>query len=150
LIIIRVDSEEQLQAHLTIDELVNFLHHALGQFGDPKADIRRSLDYAFSPDAGRGGFVLLGYVDEELVGAVVFNETGMSGYIPRYILVYIAVRPESRGQGLGGTLMQRSVEETEGDFKLHVEQDNPAVRLYKRVGLTDKYKEMRYEGPGAD
>jgi [ribosomal protein S18]-alanine N-acetyltransferase len=145
--ITRVDSQEELERHIAKDSFVAFMHHALDRFADPEKQIAAAVDYAFSKDAGRGGFVLLGHLEGELVGAVVMNDTGMGGYIPQYVLVYIAVRPESRGQGLGGKLMDRSVEETGGDFKLHVERDNPAVRLYKRVGLTDKYKEMRFEGP---
>lgn len=148
LTITRIDSLEELERHLTKDKFVAFLHHALDRFADPPEQISAAVDYAFSTDPGRGGFVLLGEVEGELVGAVVFNRTGMEGYIPGYVLVYIAVEPDRRGEGLGGRLMGRSVEETNGDFKLHVEKDNPAVRLYRRVGLTDKYLEMRYEGPG--
>ncbi|MDK2978441.1 MAG: hypothetical protein PWP52_1155, partial [Bacteroidales bacterium] len=29
------------------------------------------------------------------------------------------------------------------DVKLHVEYDNPAKRLYERLGMTTKYAEMR-------
>ncbi|MEA1899074.1 MAG: GNAT family N-acetyltransferase, partial [Bacteroidota bacterium] len=32
-----------------------------------------------------------------------------------------------------------------GNIKLHVEYDNPAKRLYERIGFTTKYAEMRYE-----
>ena len=34
----------------------------------------------------------------------------------------------------------------EGDTKLHVEYDNPAKRLYERLGFENKYAEMRWSG----
>ena len=34
---------------------------------------------------------------------------------------------------------------TEGDLALHVEYDNPAKRLYERLGFRSKYAEMRYQ-----
>ena len=71
--------------------------------------------------------------------------TGMKGYVPENILVFVSILPEMRGTGLGGKLIERGVREAEGDVKLHVEYDNPAKRLYERLGFTTKYAEMRYE-----
>jgi ribosomal protein S18 acetylase RimI-like enzyme len=74
---------------------------------------------------------------------VIINKTNMSGYIPENILVYIAVHAKTRGQGVGKALMQRIIEETEGDIALHVEPENPAKFLYEKFGFTNKYLEMR-------
>ncbi len=41
-------------------------------------------------------------------------------------------------------LIKRSFEIADGDVKLHVEYDNPAKRLYERLGMTSKYAEMRF------
>jgi ribosomal-protein-alanine N-acetyltransferase len=57
--------------------------------------------------------------------------------------VYIAVHEESRGSGLGKKMMQEVIEKAEGGIALHVEPDNPARRLYERLGFTSKYLEMR-------
>ena len=78
-------------------------------------------------------------------GAVVVNETGMSGYIPENILVYIAVDRNMRGKGLGKVLMQAAIEGADGAIALHVEPDNPAKRLYDALGFTNKYLEMRLQ-----
>ncbi len=43
-----------------------------------------------------------------MVGAVVVNGTGMEGYIPENILVYIATHKVSRGKGIGKKLMEES------------------------------------------
>ena len=126
-------------------ELVNFLHTHLGRFGDDKAAIDRCIEYAIGEDPGTGGFVLTGHdVDGRMVGALVMNETGMKGYIPENILVYVAVDASCRGKGYGGQICRHAIEKAEGDVKLHVEYDNPAKRLYERLGFTNKYAEMRF------
>jgi ribosomal protein S18 acetylase RimI-like enzyme len=71
------------------------------------------------------------------------NKTGMSGYIPENILVYIAVDAEQRGKGIGGKLMKMAMKMAKGAIALHVEPDNPAKKLYERLGFTNKYLEMR-------
>jgi GNAT superfamily N-acetyltransferase len=53
-------------------------------------------------------------------------------------VVDIALLPEYRGRGVGGTLMQRLVDEAEErciKTSIHVERFNPAQRLYARLGF---------------
>ncbi len=53
-------------------------------------------------------------------------------------LIDIALLPEHRGGGLGGAIMRDVLAEGEESGKLvriHVEQDNPAMRLYLRLGF---------------
>jgi GNAT superfamily N-acetyltransferase len=71
------------------------------------------------------------------------NKTGMKGYIPENILVYIAVHQDERGKGIGRQLMKEALRYAKGDIALHVEPENPAKFLYKKVGFTNKYLEMR-------
>ncbi len=126
-----------------IEQIVSFLFKHLDAFGDKREDIRRCLDYVFNPN--KGGFVVLGFIDAELVGAVVVNETGMGGYIPENILVYIAVHSGHRGAGLGKQLMQAALENAKGAVALHVEPHNPARYLYQKLGFVNKYLEMRWQ-----
>lgn len=123
------------------DAVASFLFKHLDQFGDPKEHIRRAIDYALDP--GRGGFVIAGRNEEGIIGAVVVNDTGMSGYIPEHILVYIAVDRSQRGQGVGKRLMREAIGSASGGIALHVEPDNPAKLLYESLGFTNKYLEMR-------
>ena len=53
-------------------------------------------------------------------------------------LIDIALLPEHRGAGLGGAIMRDILAEgaaAEKLVRIHVEQDNPAMRLYLRLGF---------------
>lgn len=124
--------------------LAEFLHVKMRPYHDTLEDVECGLDYAFSHDSGRGGFVVLAGLDGRLVGALVMLHTGMSGYVPEHLLLFVGVEPEQRGRGVGRLLIDRAIELCPGDVKLHVEPDNRARNLYERVGFTNKYLELRY------
>ncbi|WP_084123474.1 GNAT family N-acetyltransferase [Aquiflexum balticum] len=124
-------------------EIADFLFVQLEQYGDPINDIMKCLDYALDQAVDKGGFVVLARENQKIVGAVVINKTGMSGYIPENILVYTAVDTSQRGKGVGKKLMTTAIELANGDIALHVEADNPAKKLYEKLGFTNKYLEMR-------
>lgn len=125
------------------NEVADFLFTHLGKYGDPKEDIMKCLDYALDPGLHAGGFVVLARENNQIVGALVMNKTGMQGYIPENILVYIAVDASQRGKGIGGKIMDLAIKMANGAIALHVEPDNPARKLYERLGFTNKYLEMR-------
>ncbi len=53
-------------------------------------------------------------------------------------LIDIALLPEHRGVGVGGAIMQRVLAEGRESGRLvriHVEHNNPAMRLYRRLGF---------------
>ena len=124
-------------------KIAKFLYNNLDRFGDKQEFILKAIDYAMNP--AKGGFVLIAVDADEIVGAVVINKTGMDGYIPSNILVYIAVRSDQRGKGVGKKLMLEAMSNTSGGVALHVEPDNPAKFLYKKLGFTNKYLEMRLQ-----
>jgi GNAT superfamily N-acetyltransferase len=140
-----VDRIEDLRQYTSLNELSEFLHSSLIPFEDPVEEILSGLDYAFSESPGMGGFVILAREGGGTVGALVMLRTGMEGYVPPNILLYIAVSPDRRGRGIGSSLIDEAIKRSEGDIKLHVEYDNPAKNLYERVGFESKYAEMRYK-----
>lgn len=125
------------------NDLVGFLYDQLEQYGDPKYQIEKAIDYSLEEFDSFGGFVMLLKQQEQIQAAVVVNRTGMDGYIPESILVYIAVDRESRGKGLGKKLMLQAIEHADGDIALHVDAENPAIKLYEKLGFTNPYLEMR-------
>jgi ribosomal protein S18 acetylase RimI-like enzyme len=53
-------------------------------------------------------------------------------------IIDIALLPEHRGRGIGGRLMRPLLEEAAAGglpVRIHVERENPAMRLYERLGF---------------
>lgn len=125
-------------------EIIDFLFKNLDEFGDDREDIAKCLDYALKETMGFGGFVLESFEGDTISSVVIVNKTGMNGFIPENILVYIATHRDMRGKGIGGNLMKKAIEMAEGSVALHVEPNNPAKLLYEKLGFTNKYLEMRY------
>ena len=124
-------------------EVADFLFEHLDQFGDEYDAIMRCISFALDDKKKFGGFILVAKDNDKVAGAVIINKTGMAGYIPENILVYIAVHQDYRGKGLGKELMLKTFDKAEGSIKLHVEPENPARFLYEKLGFTSKYLEMR-------
>ncbi|KAB8155012.1 GNAT family N-acetyltransferase [Kordia sp. TARA_039_SRF] len=127
----------------TIERVTNFLFTHLEQYGDSKSAIRKAINYAAKERTGLGGYIFTIEDNNDIVGAVVINKTGMDEYIPENILVYIATHKDYRGKGIGKKLMQYTIDNCKGDIALHVEKDNPARFLFEKLGYTNPYLEMR-------
>ncbi|MCA8992083.1 MAG: GNAT family N-acetyltransferase [Planctomycetaceae bacterium] len=75
----------------------------------------------------------------------------------QFRIIDIAILPTHRGQGIGGQIMQSILDEAASAGKpvtIHVEGNNPAQRLYKRLGFkkvddTGIYHLMRWDPPNA-
>lgn len=139
----KVDCDSAFPPWASRAVVARFFHEKMVPFNDTLDDVQRALDYAFSDSPGMGGFVMLGRQAGRLVCALLMLKTGMQGYVPENILLMVATDPALRGRGLGRKIIERSLAECTGAVKLHVEHDNPARRLYERVGFTSKYLEMR-------
>ncbi len=138
-----VRGAEDFPAWATREDFVAFLHHTMQPYNDTLEDTARGVSHALGEEGGNGGFIVLERVNGGLAGGVVMLNTGMKGYVPEVILLMISVDPRLRGKGLGRHLIERAVAECRGEVKLHVESDNPARRLYERLGFEQKYLEMR-------
>lgn len=136
-------SSVEILTTLEKQKIVDFLYEHLDQFGDSKDAIGKAIDYSMLTYPLAGGFILIAEEKGNILGAVVMNNTGMKGYIPENILVYIAVHRDHRGEGLGKKLMNEALLYAKGDIALHVEPDNPAKILYEKMGFDNKYLEMR-------
>jgi GNAT superfamily N-acetyltransferase len=144
LTIVKADQPQDLPEWASREALQRFFNEKMQPWHDTYEDVGGGLDYAFSEESGKGGFLVAASFEGRLAGAVCMLRTGMKGYIPENLLLFIGVEPELRNQGIGRKLMERVIEECDGAIKLHVEADNPAKRLYERCGFEPKYVEMRY------
>lgn len=141
---------QDLPAWLDAEGLTGFLHEALKPYEDAPEDIRRGIESALSEDSPLHGMVLAAECGERLVGALVLLSTGMRGFVPANLLLFVAVAPEWRGRGIGGVLVRRAQKLSKGGIKLHVEYMNPARRLYEKLGFMSKYAEMRWNNESVD
>lgn len=139
-----ITAGQELPAWTNRDALARFLHEHLAPYQDTLPDIRRGLDDALENRPSPGGFVLLARHEARLAGVLVMLRTGMSGYVSENMLLFVAVDRVFRGHGIGATMVRAAIARCDGDVKLHVEYDNPAKRLYERLGFGTKYAEMRY------
>ena len=137
----QINAKTGIPTDCSTETIVDFLFTHLEQYGDQKDAIQKCIDYVMNPE--KGGQIIIGKDDEKIVGITILNQTGMNGYIPENILVYIAVDNSVRGKGFGKKLMLKAIDSVEGDIALHVEPDNPAKKLYENLGFTNKYLEMR-------
>lgn len=144
-----IKTDQENNTGFSRQDIADFLYTHLDEYGDAKEHILKCIAYAYGDKPGQDGHILLAFDTdtdtdtETIVGAVIINKTNMSGYIPENILVYIAVDSSQRGKGIGKQLMQRTINQTEGDIALHVEPENKARLLYEKYGFTNKYLEYR-------
>ncbi len=125
------------------NQIITFLYSHLEEYGDAPSSIEKAINYSLGENGSLGGSTILLYHNHLLKGVAVINHTGMGGYIPENILVYIATHKDYRGEGLGKKLLEKVISETQGDIALHVEANNPAKKLYEKFGFTNPYLEMR-------
>jgi ribosomal protein S18 acetylase RimI-like enzyme len=136
---------DALPSWLTRDLVAAGFHEKMKPYHDTLEDVNRALDYVFVEGKGQGGFLVTATREKELLGALLMLRTGMGGYIPANILLFVWVDPVLRGRGIGRRIVEQALAEADGDVKLHVEYENPAKRLYERLGFSTKYAEMRYK-----
>jgi len=79
------------------------------------------------------------------------NETIGRLYVDRRAdeirIIDIALLPEYRGKGIGGKFMESLIDEAAGSqlsVTIHVEHNNPAMRLYQRLGFRHIHDEGVY------
>ena len=87
MITIQKFDKKQLFKTAKQEEVNNFLFKSLQEYGDPKSDINDAMNYALGLENSPGGFVLVAFDKNKVVGSVVVNRTGMKKYIPENILV---------------------------------------------------------------
>lgn len=134
-------TQKDTNATFSDKAIAQFLFTHLEHYGDPIEDIQKCQEYFRK----KGGFMVVAHKNDVIKGATIVNETGMSKFIPENILVYIAVDADTRGQGVGKKIMEKALNYAKGDVALHVESDNPAKKLYEKLGFTNKYLEMRWK-----
>jgi ribosomal-protein-alanine N-acetyltransferase len=129
-------------------DLLDVLRIERASFSDPwsYAAFESSLDEAAFLVACEGETEVLGY----LVGSLVPNHGRAIGHVRD-----LAVRPRSRGDGVGRLLLGRGLDHLRRDgaatVKLEVRESNdPARSLYRQFGFAPARRVPRYYDDGED
>lgn len=122
--------------------------HEIAAFGWPEAQQQAFLRMQFNAQQ-RWYEMSYGQADHQIIerdGApigrlMVLRQPGS------VLLVDIALLPELRGQGIGGELIGKLIEECEQQklpLRLQVQRVNPAQRLYERLGFRKTGEDQMY------
>ncbi len=109
-----------------------------------REDIEEAVEYAVKLKPSFGGFVLTVLRNEQIIGAVVANRTGMGSYNPNHIFVFVTLHRSYRSdKKLAKCLLEKAIMHAKGDIAMHVKPDNPALKLYQEIGFESQYLELR-------
>lgn len=107
-------------------------------------DIREAVEYAVKHKPSFGGFILVAQEGKKIVAAIVANRTGMEGYGPKNIFVFVSFdQTHAENKVIAKKLLQKAIEHADGDVALHVEPNSPSMQLYRNLGFQNQYLELR-------
>jgi ribosomal protein S18 acetylase RimI-like enzyme len=140
-----VYKEKDFKPETNRKDFVSFMFKYIENYGDSKELIDKSVDYALSENKTMGGMVLIALEKNMLIGGSIVLNTGMVDYIPENLLVYGAVHKDFRMRGIIRKLIEKHFELSPGDFKMHIDLNNPAVDYFENLGFEKKYFDLRYK-----
>lgn len=110
-----------------------------------RQSVREAVEYAIKTKPSFGGFVLTAHTSRQLIAVVVVNRTGMEGYNPNNLFVYVTFHKDYRNdETMMLQVLKKAIDLTDGDIALHVERRNPVLKLYKKMGFEAQYLELRF------
>ncbi len=107
-------------------------------------NIQEALDYALKRKPSFGGYVIVAYEEEDIVAAMVVNQTGMEGYNSKYIIVYLVLHEKYQDDDqFFQELLKKAIHYANGDVAIHVRPDNSNLKLYQKLGFKTEFLELR-------
>lgn len=109
-----------------------------------KKDIIEALDYALKEKPSFGGFILAIKKDHAFIASIVVNSTGMQGYKPSNIFVYVTIHEDhQKDDRVLKEIMCKALDMSNGDVALHIDPQSPVIQLYQKLGFTQRTLELR-------
>jgi len=124
-------------------EVGRFLEKNLDEYHAPYDNIIKAIQSAIKQRPSFGGFIITACKDHQTIGAIVINTTGMDGYAPQNIIVYLAVHKDHRRKGIGQELLKQAIETAKGDIAIHLAPDHKMLGLYEKLGFQQAAIELR-------
>jgi ribosomal-protein-alanine N-acetyltransferase len=107
-------------------------------------DVEEALDYALKRKPSFGGYVLAAFDQKKILAAIVVNRTGMEGYSPDNICVFVGFdNSHPQAEEILQHLMEKAISQAKGDLAMHVAPNNPILNLYQKLGFHADYLELR-------
>lgn len=114
--------------------------------GADRQQVRDAIEYAIKHKPSFGGFVLTVLQDRQIIATVVVNRTGMEGYNAKNLFVYVTFHKDyCNDEAMIHEVMRSAIKHADGEIALHIEHDNPALQLYKKLGFREQYLELRLD-----
>lgn len=109
-----------------------------------KKEIEDAIEYALKIKPSFGGFIMVAHEDRAIRAAIVANRTGMEGYVPNNIFVFVTQHRDFLNiENEMLALLRQAINHTKGDVALHVKPDNPTRALFEKIGFEAQYLELR-------
>lgn len=105
--------------------------------------VLQSIEYALNDYITQGGFVIqiLDKPMGDLIGVAITNKTGISGYFPENLLVYLVVKDND--SELENILFDEVLKFSKGDVILNASINKCATTAIKK-GFKEKYEILTY------
>lgn len=124
-------------------KLIKFLEANTENGHFSQSEISEAIECAIKERPSLGGFVLILKEENELLGALVVNATGMENRNAKHRLSLFAVARSHRHNGIAKHLIKNALQKTEGNLAIQLEPGNGKVAFFERLGFKEKYVEMR-------
>lgn len=109
-----------------------------------KEEVIQALDYALKEKPSFGGFILAIKKDHTFIASIVVNNTGMEGYKPSNIFVYVSIHDDYKNdEKVLKEIMCKALDMSNGDVALHIDPQNPIIKFYTKLGFTRRTLELR-------
>lgn len=109
-----------------------------------KKDVIEALDYALKEKPSFGGFILALKKDHSFIASIVVNNTGMQGYKPDNIFVYVTIHEAYQNdEQVLKEIMCKALDMSNGDVALHIDPKSPIIKFYQKLGFTQRTLELR-------
>ncbi len=124
-------------------KLIDFLEVNTENGHFSKCEIAEAVECAMKERPSLGGFILTLNEENEMLGAMVVNATGMENRNPKFRLSLFAVARAHRHNGIAKHMMDNAIQRTGPDLAIQLEPGNGEVAFFKRLGFKERYVEMR-------
>ena len=115
--------------------LINFICDYQEDTSLDKPTIAHLVDSALKEVSSFGGFVVTEEKQEEVLGVMIVNNTGMEGYMPNNLIVLGAFLPNIGKEGSKKRILQKIMHLTRGEAALIIKASDNSENSLRNLGV---------------